>query len=221
MDGLLLTNVLFPVGLGLLGFVEPCAIGAHVTFAATLAGRSRATQTASTLLFVAARTLTMGLFGVLAALVGQSFALTQKSFWLAFGLAYVVLGALYVADRISPLMVRIGVGSGAGAGPRNIVMLGVILGLGIPACAAPLLFAASGVAVGLGTAGKAFFAMTLFGLALSAPLLALITFPRTAVLLQWARARGQRIRLFTGWLLVAAGLWGVWFGLFVDPTDWR
>ena len=221
MDGFLLTGVLLPIGLGLLGFVEPCAIGAHVTFVGTLAGRSRAAQTASTALFVTVRTLTMGLVGVAAALVGQSFALTQKTFWLAFGLAYVGLGALYLTGRAAPLMVRIGPASSAGAGSRNVVVLGVVLGLGIPACAAPLLFAASGAAVGAGTVGKAFFAMTLFGLALSAPLLALIAVPRTAVLLQWARARGRRLRLVTGWVLVVAGLWGVWFGLFVDPTRWR
>jgi cytochrome c-type biogenesis protein len=163
----------------------------------------------------------MGLLGVVAALVGQSFALTQRSFWLAFGLAYVGLGALYLTDRVSPLMIRIGGRSGTSTGSRNVVVLGVILGLGIPACAAPLLFAASGVALGSGTVVKAFFAMTLFGLALSAPLLALIAVPRTAVLLQWAHARGRWLRLFVGWLLVAAGLWGVWFGLFVDPTQWR
>lgn len=221
MDGFLLTNVLLPVGLGLLGFVEPCAIGAHVTFSATLAGRPRAAQMASAALFVAVRTLTMGLLGVVAALVGQSFALTQRSFWMAFGLAYVGLGALYLANRVSPLMIRLGARRGAGTGSRSVVLLGVILGLGIPACAAPLLFAASGVALGAGTVGKAFFAMALFGLALSAPLLALIAVPRTAALLQWAHARGRWLRLFTGWLLVAAGLWGMWFGLFVDPTEWR
>ena len=53
MDGFLLTDVLFPVGLGLLGFVEPCAIGAHVSFAAMLAGRPRAAQMTSAALFMA------------------------------------------------------------------------------------------------------------------------------------------------------------------------
>lgn len=221
MDDFLVTGVLLPIGLGLFGFVEPCAIGAHVTFAATLAGRARSARMASTALFITVRTLTMGLLGVVAALAGQSFAFTQKSFWLAFGVAYVGLGALYLAGRSDALMIRIGPGPRAGSGSRNVVLLGIILGFGIPACAAPLLFAASGVAVGAGTVGTAFLAMTLFGLALSAPLVVLVAVPRTVKLLQWAAARGRWLRTLVGWVLVAVGIWGVGFGLFVDPADWR
>ena len=72
-----------------------------------------------------------------------------------------------------------------------------------------------------GSVGTAFLSMSLFGLALSAPLFVLVTVPRTEALLQRVAARGQWLRLCVGWLLVAAGVWGVWFGLFVNPLEWR
>lgn len=221
MDALPAASVLLPVALGLLGFLEPCAIGAHISFAGTLAGRARAAQMASTALFVAVRTSTMGLVGIVAALAGQSFALTQRSFWLLFGIVYVGLGVAYLTNRAGTFMIRLGSGSAAGPGSRDVVVLGIILGFGIPACAAPLLFAASGAVLGVDSVGKAFLSMSLFGLALSAPLFVLVTVPRTEALLRRVAARGQWLRLCVGWLLVAAGGWGVWFGLFVNPLEWR
>jgi cytochrome c-type biogenesis protein len=134
-----------------------------------------------------------------------------------FGVAYVVLGALYLADRAG-ILAR---GVGPVARPRSILLLGAAFGLAIPACAAPLLFAASGAAAGAGGIGRAFVAMVLFGLALSAPLLVLVVVPRSAALLSWASARRRALRRVAGVVLVAVGVWGVWFGVFVDPADWR
>jgi cytochrome c-type biogenesis protein len=217
VDGLTTASVLIPIGLGLLGFVEPCAIGAHLTFAGTLTGRPRSEQVSASMLFVVVRTLTMGLVGVVAALASQSVALGQRTFWVVFGVAYVVLGALYLADRAG-ILAR---GVGPVARPRSILLLGAAFGLAIPACAAPLLFAASGAAAGAGGIGRAFVAMVLFGLALSAPLLVLVVVPRSAALLSWASARRRALRRVAGVVLVAVGVWGVWFGVFVDPADWR
>ena len=69
-----LTNlVLLPVGLGLLGFVEPCSIGSTLVFAKTLEGRGPASKLAQVGVFAATRAAFMGLLGVLAVFVGAAF----------------------------------------------------------------------------------------------------------------------------------------------------
>jgi cytochrome c-type biogenesis protein len=214
-------SVLLPIGLGLLGFIEPCAIGAHLAFIGVLAERTRRARLASTLLFTLVRTFTMGALGIVAAIVGHAFAATQKTFWLVFGLAYVGLGALYLLGKAKMLMWGIGPKAVSKSGQRNVALLGLPFGLSIPACAAPLLFAASGAAAGAATMTMAFVTMALFGLALSAPLVVLVAAPGVTERLRDLAGHGRLLRLSIGWVLVAAGLWSVWFGLFVDPTDWR
>ena len=53
--------LLLPVGLGLLGFIEPCTIGCHLLFLETQSSRSNREKLNAVLAFIATRSLVSGL----------------------------------------------------------------------------------------------------------------------------------------------------------------
>jgi cytochrome c-type biogenesis protein len=218
-DGELASLVLLPIGLGLFGFVEPCAIGATLLFIKTLEGapgRAKATQV---LAFTAARALFTGLLGVLAVLIGSLFLGLQKAMWLVAGLLYAAIGVLYLTGRIGLLMRAVGPRLAVLSSARGSLALGAGLGLVIPACAAPLLLAllAAAAAGGAGgaTLAQGFASLALFGFALSLPLVVAVLFAPARRALDWIAALSRRIPFWTGVLFVALGLFSIWFGLFV------
>jgi cytochrome c-type biogenesis protein len=217
----LTTHIILPVSLGLLGFVEPCAIGSHMVILGALAEQSKAKRAALLFLFVATRTVALGAVGIVVAYIGQQYIPGQKAFWLLFGFAYTTLGALYIAGKAGVLMRRIGVGGQLASSRRGAVALGALFGLSVPACAAPLLFAVTASAAGVNAYALGFVTMALFGLALSAPLLLVAAVPKVGAALQGMRTAPRWARRTVGLLLVGAGLWSIWFGLFVEPRDWR
>jgi len=96
---------------------------------------------------------------------------------------------------------------------------GLVFGLNIPACAAPLIFALLGAAAAGGASGatlaSGFISLAVFGLALSAPLVAAVLFEPARRALDWLAGLSGRIPFWAGVVLVALGLWSIWFGLFV------
>ena len=56
--------VVLPTGLGLPGFVEPCAVGGHLVFLNLLRNPSPTRQWMSLLLFLSTRTVVVGVIGV-------------------------------------------------------------------------------------------------------------------------------------------------------------
>lgn len=220
MDSLLTSFILLPVGLGLLGFIEPCTIGGHLLFLGTLENRGAAERTTSVLFFTAARTLAAGLFGVFAAILGQAFVGAQKGFWLIFGLAYLVLGLAYLLGKAGLFKRHIRLAPASWEGARNPAVIGLVLGLNIPACAAPILFALIGMAASTGTLLTGFATMALFGLALSLPLALVVAVPIFSSMLRALGGQAPRLRWLLGVTFVILGFWSIWFGLFVDPADW-
>jgi len=222
MDSGLFPLVVLPVGLGLLGFVEPCSIGSSLVLIKYVEGKSPAAKLAEVAAFTATRAVFIGALGMLAAVLGTAFIGFQKGAWIFLGAIYVAIGALYLTGKARALMVSVGPGLGRISGLRGSAGLGVLFGLNIPACAAPLVFALLSMAAAGGTAGGTFVAgfvsLGLFGLALSLPLvLAVLSTPARRVL---DRLAGLSIRLpfWTGVLLIVLGLWSMGFGLFVDVT---
>lgn len=215
--------LLLPIGLGLLGFVEPCSIGITLFFLKQLEGHDRAGVATQTIVFVATRTVVIGLLGAVAALIGTAFADLQRLAWIGLGALFVAIGALYFSGRSDRLMVRLGPSlERSPKGRSSAFGLGVLFGLNIPACAAPLLFGALGVAaVGAGAplvdAIQGFVMLGLFGLALSAPLTVLVWWPPARRLLDRALAWSGRVPRIIGAVFVALGLWSIWFGLNVSP----
>lgn len=159
-------------GLGLLGFIEPCSIGANGIFLGYLRKKDRTARIRETLRFALARSTLLGLFGLCVAFIGDLIFPAQKGFWLVLGLLYLALGLLVILNtgfgwglfgRISPGRML----------PRHHSLgMGLLFGLNLPACAYPLIVALLGRSVVSG-ALWGFAALFVFGLALSLPLVPL------------------------------------------------
>lgn len=222
MDGLGIINLaMLSIGLGLLGFVEPCSMGVNLLFIKYLEGKTATRKMVQTGIFTLTRGLFIGVLGALAAVVGSGFASMQKGFWILLGGLYLALGLLYLSGRAGFLMRTLGPGLdrlGASQGP---VALGLLFGLNIPACAAPLLFALFGAtALGGATVIQGFASLALFGLFLSAPLALAVAWPPAGRLLDRFARLSHRIPRWTGGVLAVFGLWSIYFGLFVNLEDW-
>lgn len=212
--------VLLPVGLGLLGFIEPCSIGSTLVFIKFLEGKDSATRLFQVGLFALTRSVFIGFLGVLAAVLGSAFFGVQKAAWILLGMLFVSVGLLFVTGRASPLMTTLGPSLSRLSGTRGSIGLGLLFGLNIPACAVPLLVVLLGAAAAHGATGgtlvPAFVSLAFFGLALSLPLVVAVLFERTRRALDWLVALSVRLPVWTGFLLIAVGLWSVWFGFFAQ-----
>ncbi len=218
MDFTYPTAFLVPLGLGLLGFVEPCTVGGHLIFLRTLIERSLPARLFATLTFTLARMLMMGTFGALAALLGQHLIKAQTGFWLVFGSLYMLIGIAYGFGRAGVIKRRLDVAPATWKATKSPLVLGIAFGLSIPACAAPILFALIGLSAGGGAVALGFVVMAAFALALSAPLVLFATSSSATSL----AARLMRDRPAMRWafavVFLALGAWSIWFGLFVDPA---
>lgn len=219
MTELMAGHILLPVGLGLIGFIEPCSIGSTLVFLKFMEGKSAPVKLWQVTAFTVARAVFTGLLGVLAVLVGSAFIGFQKAMWAGLGAIYIAIGLLLLAKRASYVMMPIGLSLVRMGDIRGSAALGLLFGLNIPACSAPLLFALFGVAAAGGTSGgtlaQGFVSLGLFGLALSLPLVAAVLFPRARQALDRLAGLSRRVPRWAGMLLIALGLWSVWFGLFV------
>lgn len=201
------------IGLGLLGFVEPCSVGSHLLFVKFLERRSQRERLVQTVIFTLSRAGLMTALGIIAALAGAGLQGLQQSLWMLLGGLYIALGLLYIGggagwfigqtDRLLPRL------STAGGG----VGLGAVFGLNIPACAAPLLAVLLGGAAEQAAGGAGIvhggLSLLVFGLALSSPLvLAVFTEPGRRLLNRVAGWAGHMPR-WTGAVLVGLGLWSI------------
>lgn len=220
MDFSPLELILLPVGLGLLGFIEPCTIGGHLLFLDTQNDRSGREKLNSVLTFITARSVVAGLFGALIAFLGQRVISAQSGIWLIFGIIYLVIGLAFLTGRVGFIKQRVNLAPAAWKRARNPLVLGLAFGLNIPACAAPILFGLFGLAATAGTVVTGFGMMFLFGLFLSAPLAVIAVSPGLAASLEIFGAKLKRMQWFIGDVFVFLGLWSIWFGLYVDPANW-
>ncbi|HML92965.1 cytochrome c biogenesis protein CcdA [Methyloceanibacter sp.] len=212
--------VALPLGLGLLGFIEPCAIGSTLLFVKYLEGKDQVKKLAEVSIFAATRALFIGLLGVAAVLVGSAFFGFQRGAWIFLGAAYLLLGIAFVAGMQERLLVTLGPRLASVSENGGSAALGLLFGLNIPACAAPLLFALLGAAAAGGATGatltSGFIALALFGLGLSLPLIAAVLFKPARRVLDWLAGLSQQMPLWTGLLFIVLGIWSIWFGVFVD-----
>lgn len=209
--------VLLPVGLGLLGFVEPCSLGSTLIMVKHLEGKSAAGKLAQVSIFAGTRAVFIGLLGMFAVVLGAAFLGLQRGAWVILGVAYVLLGLLYLIGKADILMIALGPSMDRLSTSRGSVSLGLLFGLNIPACAAPLLVALLGAVAADGIAGgtvaSGFVSLALFGLALSLPLVAAVLFAPARRTLDWLAGLSRRLPFWTGLLLIALGLWSIWFAL--------
>lgn len=206
-------TLLLSVGLGLLGFIEPCTVGSSLLFVKYLEGRSRRGDLTETAVFALTRGLFIGTLGAVAAVVGRAVLPWQRGFWLVLGGAYVAVGILYLTGRAGPLMRRLGPGLGWARRTRGSVALGILFGLNIPACAAPLLAALFAASLGAATVARGFWTMAVFGLALSLPLVAVVASEGSRAALDRLAALAERVPRWTGLVFVALGAWSAYLSL--------
>ena len=209
-----------PLGLGLLGFIEPCTIGGHLIFLDTQVGRAHIHRAIAVLIFTLTRSLVTGLFGALVAFLGQHLIAVQTGAWLIFGGVYFALGLTFLVGRSGLFKWNINLAPSTWKRAQNPIALGLVFGTNIPACAAPILFGLLALATTTGTVVAGFAMMFLFGLALSFPLIVIAIAPK---LTDWVVGVGEWLRQrawLTGGIFVLLGGWSIWFGLSVDPANW-
>ncbi len=212
--------IYLPIGLGLLGFIEPCTIGGHLLFLDTQHGRSAAEKLRAVAMFITVRALTAGAFGAIIAFIGQKLIGVQTGIWLVFGILYLLVGLAFILGRAGLIKKRISLAPAAWKRARSPLVLGLAFGLNIPACAAPILFGLLGLAATSGTVLTGFWMMFLFGLFLSAPLAVFALIPKLANSLDRFANWLTSARWLIGAVFVLLGLWSIYFGLYVDPANW-
>lgn len=220
MEFTTLEFILLPIGLGLLGFVEPCTVGGHLLFLETQANRTRREKLSAVLTFVATRSLVSGLFGAVIAFLGQAVISVQTSFWLIFGVIYLTIGMAFLIGRAGLIKQKINLAPTTWKRAQSPLILGVAFGLNIPACAAPIIFGLLGLAATTGTVTTGFVMMFLFGLFLSSPLALFAAVPKLASWLETLGRKMKQMRWLIGVVFALLGIWSIWFGLYVDPVNW-
>ena len=212
--------ILWPLALGLIGFVEPCAIGATLLFIKTTEGTAPSSKVKQVVAFTLSRAFFTGLLGIVAVLIGSLFLGLQKAVWLLLGGLYAVIGMLYLTGRIDSLMRSIGPRLKGLSRPRGSIALGAVFGLNIPACAGPLLLALLTTAAAGGASGdtlaRGFISLALFGFAMSLPLVAAVFSSHARRALDWIASLSRRMPFWIGVLFLVLGLWSIWFGLYVS-----
>lgn len=213
--------IVLPIGLGLLGFIEPCSMGANLLFVKHVEQRSAGARLVAVGVFTLTRGLFIGLLGVVAALLGRGFTSWQQAFWMVLGGLYLGLGVIYLTGRSGGLMRRIGPRLTRLSSVRGSAGLGLLFGLNVPACAAPLLFALFGAAAGAGTVLRGFTTLSLFGLALSLPLVVAVAVPWFGARLDRLAGLSWRMPFWTGAVFVLLGAWSIYLGLTLDLEAWQ
>ncbi len=210
--------IVLPLGLGLLGFVEPCSVGTSLLFLHYLEGRPSSVQVAQTLVFTVARAIFMGILGVVAVLVGSVFVDFQKAAWAAMGLVYLGLGLAYLTGSIDRLKHSFGLGLGRLQGTTGTAAVAFIFAFNIPACAGPLLVALLGTAAvaGVNNAGRGFLMLAVFGLALSLPITVAVLWSRGRRVLERLGRLSQRVPKVIGVLFLLLGAWSIRFALVAE-----
>jgi cytochrome c-type biogenesis protein len=207
--------IILPIGLGLLGFVEPCTIGSSMLFLHYLEGRNTRQKIAQTIAFAIARGALMGLLGAIAVLLGALFVDFQKAAWAAMGAIYIGLGAAYLTGGVDRLKRSFGIGLGRMKGTHGAVALGLLFAFNIPACAGPLLVALLGAAALAPVAEmwRGFIMLGLFGLALSLPIAVAAFSERGGALLDRIARYSSTAPKVIGLLFILLGAWSIRFAL--------
>lgn len=202
-------DLLTPIALGLLGFVEPCSLGATAVFLRYVAPLSGWRRVVEALTFTLSRGVFLGLIGAAAGAVGGAVLVVQRWYIMALGVVFVLLGGLILLGGSTALPHLPGLGTGRLQRVRAVaLLLGVVFGLSAPACATPLLAALVARSLPLGAAGG-FVQMFVFGVAMSAPLIGLAVWRGWQRRIERLSALRPYVPYLTGGALLLIGLYGI------------
>jgi cytochrome c-type biogenesis protein len=210
---------LLSIGLGLLGFVEPCTMGSNLLLAKHLQKVPYRGALLQIVVYTVTRALFMGGLGAAAALIGAHyFGLLQHALWIVLGMVYLGFGLLFLSGRQGWLISLLGMLLPRVSGVRRSATLGLLFGLNVPACAVPLIAVLLGISAGQAAGGAApvqgFISLLLFGLALSLPLVLAVLWQPARRCMNWLATLSVRLPRWTGAVLAGLGLWSIGFGLF-------
>lgn len=202
-------------GLGLLGFIEPCSIGSSLVILKSIEVSTKSSPVLQLSLFTLSRAAFIGLFGIVAVILGSAILEFQKFGWVFLGGTYLLIGSAYLFGYSKFLNVRIGASLGGLRANRRAACLGLFFGLNIPACAAPLL---ATLFVNIAVTDQpnliqGFATMAVFGFALSTPLLAIFLVPRLQHLIMRFTALSDHISIWIGVVLIAVGTWSIYLAI--------
>ena len=194
---------LIPIAFGLIGFFEPCSVGANIIFLGYLQAR-KAGKIFEAIKFTITRALFLGLIGLVVGVVGQPMRTGTYSYSLLLGLAYVFLGILglwwsYRGTGLASLDL------GRYLPREGAFPLGVIFGLTAPACSLPLFLALLGLGA-LEGAWVGFVSLFLFGLALSAPLVLIARSKKAEEILRSLGGKAAKVPYIAELVLMSAGV---------------
>jgi cytochrome c-type biogenesis protein len=217
----LLNLIVLPIALGLVGFIEPCSIGASLLFLKSVEPNSPGVRVALAAVFTVTRALFLGAWGAAAAVMGTVFLQFQRGGYIMLGALYVVLGVIYLTGQSPRLMRSLGPSLSRASTVRGSAALALLFGLNVPACSLPLLGAllASAAIIGAAKIVEGFLMLTLFGLGLSLPLLVAIALPAAQRFLERLLGYSARIPILVGLLFVVLGVWSVSFGVKASWAD--
>lgn len=192
-----------PLAFGLLGFVEPCSIGANILFVSYLQRRG-GSKVLEAVKFTVTRALFLGLVGLGAGVVGQSLRVGTYSYSMLLGAFYTGLGlfALWWAYRGTGLS---SLDLGRFFPKGGSVPLGIVFGLSAPACSLPLFVALVGLGA-LNGAWIGFLTLALFGVGLSAPLIWIARSARADEILRRLGQIPLRVPYLPGVVLIFVGV---------------
>lgn len=201
-----------PLAFGLIGFIEPCSMGANFVFLSYLRARPAAERLRHALTFILSRALFLGFLGGGVAWLGQSFAARAFLYSAGLGVFYILLGLAGLGIYYGFFRLPMGdLGAWLQKKSGLSLPMGIVFGLSAPLCAAPLFLALLGQAGLLGVV-NGFISLALFGLALSAPLFVIAKLPRASDFLTRVGRHSARVPLFAGVILIMVGLWSVVIG---------
>ncbi len=205
----MIPDVLTPIGLGLLGFLEPCSLGANAIFLSYVLPLPAWRRVGEAMAFTLSRGVFLGLIGAAAGAAGGAVLAVQRWYIMTLGIVFVLLGLLVLTggSKYLPRLPSLGVGRLQRV--RSVaLLLGVIFGLSAPACATPLLGALVARSLPLGAVGG-FVQMFVFGVAMSAPLIGLAVWRGWQQGLHRLSALRPYAPYLTGGALVLIGLYGI------------
>jgi cytochrome c-type biogenesis protein len=197
-----------PIAFGLIGFIEPCSVGANLIFLSYLnrmENRKRAWLEA--LKFTLSRSLFLGSIGLATAYLGQQLISLQHVYNLILGASFIVLGILYLLRK--QMIIRwpvLDLSRILEKRQGRAVTMGIIFGLSAPACSAPLLLVLIGQSATL-TLVQGFVSLFLFGLALSFPLLVISRFDGSREIIKKMSKWITRTPVPIGIIIILIGLY--------------
>lgn len=162
--------IIIPLAFGLIGFIEPCVIGMNAIFLSYVTPLSKKKRIIETAKFTATRAIFLSILGILIALIGQRILVFRKSYNTVLGIFFILLGVIYIVSKFKPIPMP---NISPLKGRQNKVSYGVVFGLSIPACAMPLFIALLAKSAVHGDIRLGAVSLFIFGLGLTAPLLAM------------------------------------------------